>query len=149
MEGFCQQNSQVKGLLKESYRSSRQTLKGLYAGGCGTGCGVSQCGGCQECEQFGTTRASLRMQREMQGASAAVECEDSEVATFVEVLLEAEVEQSLEEETEIVRLSDVRGDGRVLRSDVRCRSGELQLRDGTFRSSGGETSAGIFLPGRG
>lgn len=53
VEGFCQQNSQVKGLLKESYRSSRQTLKGLYAGGCGTGCGVSQCGGCQECEQFG------------------------------------------------------------------------------------------------
>jgi len=95
-----------------------------------------------------SARASLRMQREMQGASAAVECEDSEVATFVEVLLEAEVEQSVEEET-IVRLSDVRCDGGGLRSDVRCGSGELPLRDGTFRSSGRRTSAGIFLPGRG
>jgi len=69
VDGFCQHNSRVKGLLKESYHSSRQTLKDLYnpprpefcvsqcgAGQCSTGqCGSSQCGagGCQSCEQFG------------------------------------------------------------------------------------------------
>lgn len=71
---FCQQNSRVKGLLKESYHCSRQTLKDLYnppppefcvgSSGpnpcgpmqCGASrCGAGQCGAgnCQECEQFG------------------------------------------------------------------------------------------------
>lgn len=73
VDGFCQHGSRVKGLLKESYLASRQTLKDLHnppppefcvthpgPGQCGAGqCGAGQCGAgrCHECEQFGPMEA--------------------------------------------------------------------------------------------
>lgn len=44
VDGFCQQSGQVRGLLQESYRSSRQTLKQLHS-----------CDSCNnQCEKFDT-----------------------------------------------------------------------------------------------